>query len=194
MAGYEEIEQHKRDDDEEGVGVMEKFDSNKKYRFNKDKYHKTLAKSNLTYMGENHWAIKHDGEEVVINPYNDSAGTVGDKYKVYPIWCDEVVVVEQCNKQCNQYVSNLTHDYYRLKVAGTDLAIAAMRVIRDYDGVHRLSLAVAEWNKAVAGEGGRTSSKKQHTQRSQFYTCPECGTRTDDLACCYYDEEEAGHD
>ena len=173
---------------------MEMFDPNKKYRFNKDKYEKTLAQSNRPYVVGD-WTTRCNGQMVVINPYYISTGTVGDKkYTVYPAWCDEVMVVEQCNKQCNQYVSNLTHDYYRLKVAGTDLAIAAMRVIRDYDGIHRLSLAVAEWNKAVAGEGRRTSSEKQHTQRSQFYTCPECGARTDDLACCYYDEEEAGHD
>lgn len=93
-----------------------------------------------------------------------------------------------------EYIRYINHEYHCLRVAGMDLAIAAMRVIRDYDGIHRLSLAVAEWNKAVAGEGRRTSSEKQNTQRSQFYTCPECGTRTDDLTCCYYDEEEAGHD
>lgn len=68
---------------------MEKFDANKKYHFNKDKYQKTLAKSNLAYM-RGHWAIKHDGEEVVINPYNHCVGTVGENYRVYPIWCDEV--------------------------------------------------------------------------------------------------------
>ena len=32
------------------------------------------------------------------------------------------------------------------------------------------------------------------SQKPQFYTCPKCGNKTDDLACCYYDEEEAGHD
>ncbi len=33
-------------------------------------------------------------------------------------------------------------DDNRLKVAGTNLAIAAMRVVQDSDGLHRLSLAV----------------------------------------------------
>jgi len=27
--------------------------------------------------------------------------------------------------------------------------------VRDYDGIHRLSLAIAEWSKAVAAEGNR---------------------------------------
>ena len=28
----------------------------------------------------------------------------------------------------------------------------------------------------------------------QYYTCPKCGSRTSDLACCMYDEEEASTD
>ena len=53
-------------------------------------------------------------------------------------------------------VEMLAEDNKRMRVAGNNLAIAAIRVIRDYDGVHRLSLAVAEWNKAIADEGGRS--------------------------------------
>jgi len=43
-----------------------------------------------------------------------------------------------------------------LREAGCDLAVAAMKVVRDYDGTHRLALAVAAWAQAVADEGGRT--------------------------------------
>lgn len=49
----------------------------------------------------------------------------------------------------------LADDLNRMRKAGNKLAIAAMHVINEYDGLHRLSLAVAEWNKAVANEGGR---------------------------------------
>ena len=42
-----------------------------------------------------------------------------------------------------------------LRIAGCKLAEAALRVAREYDGVHRLMLAVSEWAKAVADEGGR---------------------------------------
>ena len=52
----------------------------------------------------------------------------------------------------------LEKDNNRMRKAGNNLAIAAMRVIRDYDGIHRLSLAVAEWNKAIANEGGRSDT------------------------------------
>jgi hypothetical protein len=46
-------------------------------------------------------------------------------------------------------------DIARYKSAGDALAIAAMRVVTDYDGLHRLRLAVAEWNNACANEGNR---------------------------------------
>ena len=54
----------------------------------------------------------------------------------------------------------LEEDNKRMRKAGNDLAIAAMRVIRDYDGIHRLAIAVAEWNKVIAGEGGRGNRYK----------------------------------
>lgn len=52
-------------------------------------------------------------------------------------------------------VKQLTEDNARLKVAGAQLAIAALRVATEYDGVHRLMLAVSAWSKAMADEGGR---------------------------------------
>lgn len=42
-----------------------------------------------------------------------------------------------------------------MRKAGNELAIAAMRVVNEYDGVHRLALAVSEWSKVIANEGKR---------------------------------------
>ncbi len=49
----------------------------------------------------------------------------------------------------------LTEDNRRLREAGTEMAIAAMRVSTEYDGTHRLMLAVSKWAEALADEGGR---------------------------------------
>lgn len=49
----------------------------------------------------------------------------------------------------------LTRDNKRMRAAGCRLAQAAMQVIEEYDGLHRLSLAVAEWSEAIAAEGDR---------------------------------------
>lgn len=54
-----------------------------------------------------------------------------------------------------QMLEMLLADNRRLREAGCKLAEAALRMIREYDGTHRLALAVAEWAKAVADEGGR---------------------------------------
>lgn len=43
----------------------------------------------------------------------------------------------------------------RLRAAGNELAEAAHRVSTDYDGIHRLRLALAGWYKALADEFGR---------------------------------------
>ena len=49
----------------------------------------------------------------------------------------------------------LSQDNKRMREAGTKLAAAALYTIAEYDGLHRLSLAVAEWSKVIADEGGR---------------------------------------
>lgn len=49
----------------------------------------------------------------------------------------------------------LIRDHKRMRLAGGILAEAAIRVIHDYDGLHRLSLAVAGWAEAIAAEGDR---------------------------------------
>lgn len=49
----------------------------------------------------------------------------------------------------------LLDDNERMRAAGCKLAEAAIRVAREYDGIHRLLLAVSEWTQAIADEGGR---------------------------------------
>ena len=46
-------------------------------------------------------------------------------------------------------------DNHRFRKAGNELAIAAIHVAKEFDGVHRLMLAVSKWAKAVADEGRR---------------------------------------
>jgi hypothetical protein len=49
----------------------------------------------------------------------------------------------------------LSSDNLAMRKAGCDLAAAALYTIGEFDGLHRLSLAVAEWSKAIGNEGGR---------------------------------------
>lgn len=53
----------------------------------------------------------------------------------------------------------LAEENRRLRKAGCKLAEAALHVAREYDGIHRLLLAVSEWSAALANEGGRSVSK-----------------------------------
>lgn len=50
----------------------------------------------------------------------------------------------------------LLTDNKKMREAGCELAEASMRVIREYDGIHRLSLAVSKWTKVIADEGYRS--------------------------------------
>jgi hypothetical protein len=56
-------------------------------------------------------------------------------------------------------VQMMARDHARMRLAGGRLAEAALRVIHDYDGLHRLSLAVAEWAEAIAAEGDRPHTR-----------------------------------
>jgi hypothetical protein len=49
----------------------------------------------------------------------------------------------------------LLRDNQALRKAGCNLAEAGMHVVDEFDGVHRLSLAISEWAKVIANEGGR---------------------------------------
>jgi len=65
---------------------------------------------------------------------------------------------EDGKTRTSEYVSvegMLTADNARMRRAGCKLAAAALKVAHEYDGIHRLMLAVAEWSNAVADEGGR---------------------------------------
>lgn len=50
---------------------------------------------------------------------------------------------------------SLQEDNAKMRQAGCKLAEAAIQVVREYDGLHRLMLAVAEWSMVIANEGGR---------------------------------------
>ena len=62
-------------------------------------------------------------------------------------------------------IEMLATDNKHLRNAGCKLAEAALKVATEYDGVHRLLLAVSEWAKTVANEGGRSDSKKKDITR-----------------------------
>lgn len=49
-------------------------------------------------------------------------------------------------------------DCARMRKAGGKMAEAALYVVHEYDGTHRLALAVADWSKAVANEGYRETA------------------------------------
>ena len=61
-------------------------------------------------------------------------------------------VAPPCSPSVEEF---LAAENRELRIAGCKLAEAALRVAREYDGVHRLMLAVSEWSAAVANEGGR---------------------------------------
>jgi len=54
-----------------------------------------------------------------------------------------------------EMIDHLAKDNKALKEAGCKMAQAALRVVHEYDGVHRLQLTVSEWAKTIANEGGR---------------------------------------
>ena len=51
-----------------------------------------------------------------------------------------------------------------MRMAGCDLATAALRVVRDYDGVHRLALAVSAWAQVLADQGGRDAALDERSE------------------------------
>ena len=86
-------------------------------------------------------------------------------------WSDEEIV--QFYRELESYASQqmpsdindiLLEDCKQMRKAGNDLAIAAMRVVGQYDGIHRLSAAVSYWNNVISTEGGRLKSLQQENQ------------------------------
>jgi len=51
----------------------------------------------------------------------------------------------------------LIKDINDLRTSGCELAVAAIYVIKEYDGLHRLALAVSKWMQTVGNEGGRSA-------------------------------------
>lgn len=49
----------------------------------------------------------------------------------------------------------LERDNRKLREAGFNLAKSAINVVEDYDGLHRLSRAVADWFLAISNQGDR---------------------------------------
>ena len=52
-------------------------------------------------------------------------------------------------------VEMISRDNKSLKKAGMNLAEAASYVIKEYDGIHRLSLAISEWYSSIGNQGDR---------------------------------------
>jgi len=61
-----------------------------------------------------------------------------------------------------QMIEQLSQENAKLRKAGGLLAQRAMYTVTEYDGLHRLALAVANWATTVANEGER--SKKDENK------------------------------
>ena len=59
------------------------------------------------------------------------------------------------SSESSDMVKMLSEENARLRRAGSELSVAAIRVAAEYDGLHRLMLAVSGWAKAMADENGR---------------------------------------
>lgn len=65
----------------------------------------------------------------------------------------------------------LVEDNKNLRRAGCALACAALRVIKTYDGTHRLALAISAWTNAIADEGGRPHGREANEEISAGEIC-----------------------
>lgn len=70
-------------------------------------------------------------------------------------WPDYLAWLEREPPQHDGGLAMMIRDNAKMRRAGTKLAEAALYTVREYDGVHRLSIAVAEWAQAIANEGDR---------------------------------------
>ena len=65
------------------------------------------------------------------------------------------------NNECElKMIGQLSKENAELRKAGGFLAERAMYTVTEFDGLHRLSLAVANWATVVANEGGRSKKGK----------------------------------
>ena len=65
------------------------------------------------------------------------------------------------NKIELEMIEKLSIENENFRKAGGLLAQRALYVITNRDGLHRLSLAVANWAKTIANEGERSKNKKK---------------------------------
>lgn len=64
------------------------------------------------------------------------------------------------NNECElKMIEQLSKENQALKRAGGHLAQRAMYTVTNYDGLHRLSLAIAKWATVLANEGGRSKNE-----------------------------------
>jgi len=54
-----------------------------------------------------------------------------------------------------EIIKMLQEDNLNMRDAGCELVTAAIFVAKEYDGIHRLMLAVSKWCEVIANEGGR---------------------------------------
>ena len=66
-----------------------------------------------------------------------------------------------------ELVRMLQRDNQKMRRAGLHLAECASRVVKEYDGIHRLSLAVSKWYEVVANEGDRDLTKKPNNKKEK---------------------------
>ena len=64
------------------------------------------------------------------------------------------------NKIELQMIKRLSIENDKLKKAGSKLAQRALYTITNYDGLHRLALAVSKFSKVLGNENGRGKKKK----------------------------------
>lgn len=106
---------------------------------------------------KNHWYVEATGtsdREYFIDVHSEYAKQYFPKlYK--EVWKNEEEVnVNACLEEF------LAKDNNALQKSGCELAQAALEVIKNHDGLHRLALAIADWSKTIANEGGRKEQYK----------------------------------
>lgn len=123
----------------------------------------SMAMTELTVSEEDEDAVPQDARERIDHAYGllnarhtemlAVVRAVNDDPQEWP----DIKAAEERGAMQAQIAPNemLMADNRRMRAAGLKLAEAAMHVVREFDGTHRLSLAAAEWAKAIADEGGR---------------------------------------
>lgn len=58
-------------------------------------------------------------------------------------------------------IQTLIDENKKLRMAGSRLAIRALYTVSNYDGLHRLSNAIAQWNLTISNEFGRDKNENR---------------------------------